>query len=123
MSWDRTWEKVFKENEWGKYPDENFIRFLARNFYKKDRKNIRILEIGCGPGANIWYMAREGFDVYGIDGSSIAIERARTRLKTEGCCRGSGILRVPTLHSAEDCALLKRGYVQALLMIREGAWE
>ncbi len=84
MSWDQVWEKVFQENEWGKYPDESFIRFVARNFYKKERAQVKILEVGCGPGANIWYMAREGFIPYGIDGSPTAIDKGRKRLQAEG---------------------------------------
>lgn len=35
-SWDPIWEKVFKDNEWGKYPGENLIQFVARNFYKRE---------------------------------------------------------------------------------------
>ncbi len=83
MGWDNVWEKVFSEQEWGKYPAESLIRFIARNFYKKDRKNVKILEIGCGPGANIWYLSREGFDTYGIEGSQTAVERAKIRLKSD----------------------------------------
>ena len=84
MSWDSVWDKVFQEQEWGKYPGESLIRFVARNFYNKDRKNIRLLEVGCGPGANVWYMAREGFRAYGMDGSATAIQKAKRRLKAEG---------------------------------------
>lgn len=84
MSWDITWETVFREKEMGKYPAESLIRFIARNFYGKDRKAVKILEIGCGGGANVWYMAKEGFDVYGIDGSETAVKRAFSRVKDEG---------------------------------------
>ena len=83
-SWDPIWEKVFRENEWGKYPGESLIRFIARNYYKEKRNTVKLLEIGCGPGANIWYMAREGFDVTGIDGSETAIKKAKERLQGEG---------------------------------------
>ena len=38
----------------------------------------------AGPGANIWFIAREGFSVCGIDGSANAIHRARQRLTEEG---------------------------------------
>jgi|ERR1700757_123397 len=82
-SWDTIWENVFLENEWGKYPSENLIRFIARNFYKLDRPNVKILELGCGTGANIWYITREGFDAYGIDGSKTAITQAKKRLSDE----------------------------------------
>lgn len=82
-SWDSTWEKVFQSQEWGKYPSESLIQFIARNFYKKDKSNIKLLEVGCGSGANIWYMSREGFNVTGIDGSKTAINIAKDRLKKE----------------------------------------
>lgn len=79
-----TWDSIFSTQEWGKYPGESLIRFIARRFYKApDRSRIKILEIGCGPGANIWYLAREGFHVYGIDFSAVAIERAKLRLGQE----------------------------------------
>lgn len=84
MAWDNTWEEVFSNNEWGKYPAESLIRFIARNFYKVNkRESIKILEVGCGPGANLWYMNREGFTVYGIDGSETAIKKAEKRLKED----------------------------------------
>ena len=69
------WEKIFQENEWGKYSSVPVIRFIARNFYKvKDRKNIKILEIGSGTGANLWFCAREGFSVIALEGSQTAFE-------------------------------------------------
>ncbi len=83
-SWDNIWEKVFSENPWGKYPGESLIRFIARNFYKSNRPEIKILEVGCGPGANIWYLAKEHFNAYGIDGSDTAINQAKTRIFEEG---------------------------------------
>jgi len=84
MAWDPVWENVFRSQSWGKYPAEDFIRFIASNFYNvSDRKNVRILEVGCGPGANLWFMAREGFSVYGIDGSKHAIHLAKLRLDSE----------------------------------------
>ncbi len=78
------WENTFSSQEWGKYPAEPLIRFVARNFYNKQRDQIHIMEIGCGPGPNIWYFAREGFRVYGIDISENAIRRATNRMREEG---------------------------------------
>ena len=84
-SWDPVWEQIFRNREWGKYPPEHVVRFVARNFYRaSDRKQVRLLEIGCGPGANVWFMAREGFTVSGIDGSATAIQQATDRLSREG---------------------------------------
>ncbi len=84
-TWDPRWEEIFRNKQWGKYPPEHILRFVARNFYHvSDRTKVRLLEIGCGPGANVWFMAREGFAVSGIDGSETAIRRARQRLTGEG---------------------------------------
>ncbi|MGE5423465.1 MAG: class I SAM-dependent methyltransferase [Ignavibacteriales bacterium] len=101
MAWEEVWEKVFREQEWGKYPGEDLIRFTARNFYQvPDRSAIKILEVGCGPGANLWYLAREGFSVFGVDGSETAIRQARERLDKE-CPNWQGqlvvadIMRIP----------------------------
>jgi SAM-dependent methyltransferase len=83
--WDPVWEEIFRSREWGKYPPEHVIRFVAGKFYRvPDRKKVHLLEVGCGPGANVWFMAREGFTVSGIDGSSTAIKQADERLAREG---------------------------------------
>lgn len=84
MVWDKAWEKLFSERPWGKYPGEDVVRFVARNFYKAaDRRAIKLLEVGSGPGANVWFMAREGFTVYGVDGSQTALDNCRARLNDE----------------------------------------
>lgn len=94
MAWDPVWEEVFKQQAWGKYPGEELIRFVAKNFYNaSDRRKVKLLEVGCGPGANLWYMAREGFSIYGMDGSETAISQARERLDRE-CPGWSGNLLV-----------------------------
>lgn len=82
--WDKGWDELFSRVEWGRYPGEELIRFIARTFYKApDRKAVRILEVGCGTGANLWFLAREGFSAYGLDGSQIAIKRAEVMLNQE----------------------------------------
>lgn len=82
--WDAVWQDIFRGREWGQYPSEDVIRFVARNFYGAERRSdVRILEVGCGPGANLWYLAREGFTFAGIDGSEMAIEKAAARLDAE----------------------------------------
>lgn len=84
MNNSKIWEETFVKKEWGKYPSIPLVKFIASNFYEvADRSHIRILEIGCGTGANIWFMAKEGFQVYGIDFSQTALNRLKTRLKNE----------------------------------------
>lgn len=83
-TFDNIWEEVHKEREWGKYPSEDIIRFVARNYYGKKRNEIKVLDIGCGQDANTWYLAKEKFDAYGFDGSESAVKKAKKRLENEG---------------------------------------
>ena len=83
--WNSGWESIFKSTDWGQYPPEELIRFVARNFFSRDDRNtIKILEVGCGTGANIWFLCREGFDTYGIDGSRTAVMKCEDKLQREG---------------------------------------
>lgn len=82
---DETWEKIYRSQAWGKYPPEELIRFMARYFYSApDRKKVKILDFGCGTGASSWYISKEGFCLYGIDGSKTAIGIAKERFEKEG---------------------------------------
>ena len=85
-SFDKIWEDVHSNYEWGSYPTEHVIRFIARNYYNKNRKEVKILDYGCGGGAHTWYLAREGFDVYAFDGSKSAIELVERRLAKDNMC-------------------------------------
>jgi ubiquinone/menaquinone biosynthesis C-methylase UbiE len=67
------------------YPNEELLRFLGRKFFNSvpihNRKNIRVLELGCGSGSNLWMMAKEGFDVYGLDISQAALDLASNMME------------------------------------------
>lgn len=110
MSWDPVWEEIFRSREWGKYPPEELVRFVARRYYSvPNRSSVRILELGCGPGGGpSWFLAREGFAVSGIDGSPTAIDQARARFREEklqGEFIVGGLDRVPWADSTFDCAV------------------
>lgn len=75
-----TWDAIFASRQWGQYPGEDVIRFVKGNFTKGDR----VLDAGCGPGANLWLLAREGISAHGVDSSARAIEQAQARMNAEG---------------------------------------
>lgn len=80
-----SWEKFHTEKEWGQYPSEHLVRFIATRFYAApDRKKIKILDLGCGAGASIFYLEREGFDVYGCDISQAALDRCKEKFPSVG---------------------------------------
>lgn len=80
---ENTWEQIHSTRSWGKYPNEELVRFIGGKFFKiprEERGKIKILEVGCGQGANLWFLAKEGFDVYGMDISPSAIRKAENYL-------------------------------------------
>ena len=81
--YNQHWDDKFSAREWGRYPPEDLVRFMGRNFKSANRDEISVLEVGCGPGANVWFLHREGYRVAGIDGSPAAIDKARIRIETE----------------------------------------
>ena len=84
ISTENYWETLFAtRGGWGAYPPEELVRFMARNFARQSGDGLRVLEIGCGPGPNLWYLAREGYRVAGMDCSATALRMARQRLETE----------------------------------------
>tara|TARA_Y100000588_G_scaffold297387_1_gene318086 strand:+ start:643 stop:1359 length:717 start_codon:yes stop_codon:yes gene_type:complete len=66
------------------YPNEELLRFLGREFFstieRTKRRNIKVLELGCGTCSNLWMIAQEGFNAYGIDISPQAIELGQQML-------------------------------------------
>lgn len=77
------WETIHKNKNWGAYPTEHIIRFMASNYYNRERRQTRILDFGCGTGAHTWYLAREGFDTYAFDISETAIRKLAIKLSEE----------------------------------------
>ncbi len=68
-----------------RYPNEAFLRFMAGRFgdlNRAQRASIKVLELGCGSGGNLWMLAREGFDAHGIDLSAEALELCRHVLES-----------------------------------------
>ncbi len=53
------------------------IRDVIHKNTSKDRSEIKILEVGCGPGYMTLELARNGFDVTGLDLSEKCIEIAK----------------------------------------------
>ncbi len=62
---------------WFKDPQEYFQ--IGLRWLKQARRlnGLRILEIGCGPGLFLAALREEGADVLGIDGSLLAVSRAK----------------------------------------------
>ena len=74
VSHAETWDAIYRSGravrEW---PSEDVVRFCNRRL----QQGMRVLEAGCGNGANLWFLADVGFDAFGYDASAEAVTAAR----------------------------------------------
>lgn len=74
-----------KWNDWNQsggpnYPHDKVIQFCLRNYPPQIRNLTRVLDLGCGTGANTWFLSREGFLVTATDISPNGIDATKRRL-------------------------------------------
>lgn len=75
------WESIHANRDWGRWPCEDLVRFVARTFPDTAK---HALEVGCGQGANISLLLDYFEFVYAIDGSRTAVDKARDRYLDTG---------------------------------------
>ncbi|WP_167772872.1 class I SAM-dependent methyltransferase [Ramlibacter humi] len=133
MAWDPVWEQVYRERAWGRYPGEDVVRFAMGHYGRAaPRAGVRMLEVGCGTGANLWFLAREGFSVTGLDRSDTAVRLCGERLDAEcpgwrqagGEVRTGDLLRLPDPDASFDAvidvvAICYSGFDEAAQAYRE----
>ena len=80
-----SWEEMFRQRQWGQWPDAALIRFFKGQFLSQWSfgEKPAVLEIGAGAGANLWFLARDGADVAAVDVSATAIALALAKLDQE----------------------------------------
>ena len=82
---DPVWEEKYAQGHASRYPWDSVVSFVYRYAPKdRPRHQVNILELGCGTAANLWFAAREGFSVAGVDGAPSAIATAQARFKEDG---------------------------------------
>ncbi len=70
-----------------RYPNEELCRFMGRNLFSipmSERSNVKVLEVGCGSGANLWMIAKEGFSTFGIDLSEESLNLCKQMMHKYG---------------------------------------
>ena len=70
------------------YPNEELCRFIFSMFGKlpfDQRKEVKLLELGCGVGGNLWMLAYEGFTVAAIDMNFNALAITCDTIKRRDC--------------------------------------
>ncbi|STA75282.1 Tellurite resistance protein TehB [Campylobacter lari] len=67
------WEELYNDSRHHpRYPHNEVVTFVLKNF--KYHCGIKILDLGCGAGRHLKFLAENGFDTYGCDYSEKSIK-------------------------------------------------
>jgi len=74
------WNQILRE-EWysQEEPEEVVVNFVTS--LKMRNQKPRVLDLGCGAGRHLIYMATQGFEAHGIDISETGLNLTRDRLR------------------------------------------
>ena len=130
----KTWNDIYKRGDFD--PGLN-----PSDFVKEDITDVQvpagpILDVGCGLGRHLIYLASIGYEVYGIDDSPVAVQKAKENLKKFGLTGSiveskmwdipfndilfAGILAIYVLNHAIQSEIEKAVKAIANRMIRKG---
>ena len=77
----KQWDEIFKKEGIVFTKPHEDMKKILKIFKRKGIK--RILDLGCGSGRHLVYLAKHGFDVYGIDIAEHGIKLAKKWLRKE----------------------------------------
>ena len=70
-------KQALKSGEDKRFPNLSLVRLVGRFFQSSEGK---LLDYGCGGGANFCYLVDRGFDVYGVDTSPFSLEMVKNKI-------------------------------------------
>jgi len=85
---NNNWEKLYANGKHlNRYPFGEFVSVYFNSLkyfppYTLESSVLEVLEIGCGSGNNLWFLAEQGHNCYGIDGSASAIMETKRTLES-----------------------------------------
>lgn len=91
---EERWRQIYRDRKYEtRFPFDSVVSFTFRHAPKNvPRDQVKVLDLGCGLGNNLRFLAQAGFCATGIDISPEAVGRADDALKAEGhlvtvlCC-------------------------------------
>lgn len=116
------WNRILQEEGYSlEKPDESVVGFFT--FLKRKSRKGRVLDLGCGGGRHLIYMANRGFEAYGIDISETGLNLSKERLRRrglEGYVLKCDMSQLPYVDSCFDVVIcLYTIYHQKLKRIQE----
>jgi SAM-dependent methyltransferase len=88
MTWEKSFEEQIARQAYNTAPVEAVVRtvayYLRAKFPEGEPGDLEFLEMGCGAGPNLVWLAKRGIRVSGVDISPTALELCRRNLSHEG---------------------------------------
>ena len=84
MSFSQEWDQIYKTGGHKSVWPWSDLVSLTHRYLKGDGKGKKVLELGCGAGANIPFFLSLGMDYYGIEGSEYQAEILNKQYKDMG---------------------------------------
>jgi len=86
--WDESFDEAIALQAYNTAPVEAVIRtvsyYFRDRFAVEDLKQLHFLEMGCGAGPNLMWLAQKGIKISGVDISPTALRLARMNLENAG---------------------------------------
>ena len=84
MNYSAEWDELYRQGLHNSvWPWTDVVRLVYRHI-PGPKKGLRVLEVGFGAGANIPFFEALEMNYHGIDGSEVAVERARQQFPALG---------------------------------------
>lgn len=97
---DRDWNQTYRDPQAPPWDTGRPCTQLQQLLDGGAVKPCRALELGCGTGTNVVFLAQQGFDVTGVDLSEVAVQRAQQKARAAGVKAGfvsASVLALPNL--------------------------
>src|SRR5689334_13546392 len=87
--WERSFAEQIARHAYNTAPVEALVRTVAYHLREHEthelNSTLHFLEMGCGAGPNLVWLAKRGIQVSGIDIAPSALELTRNNLEANGC--------------------------------------
>ncbi len=79
MGFSKEWDDVYKKGEHNSVWPWTEVVTLTNRYLKNGKKGKKVLEVGCGAGANIPFFLAMGMDYFGIEGSNTEVNKLKEK--------------------------------------------
>ena len=79
MGFSAEWDKIYQTGAHNSVWPWSEVVSLTNRYFKGDKSKLRVLELGCGAGANIPFFAAIGAEYCGIEGSVTQVKKLQER--------------------------------------------